>query len=55
LNPFRTFQILSNLTLTATFVSNSAALKGITFAYPPANGSLTNGTFNIAGGLPHRR
>jgi cyclophilin family peptidyl-prolyl cis-trans isomerase len=52
LNPFRTFQILSNLTLTATFVSNSAALKGITFAYPPANGSLTNGTFNIAGGLP---
>ena len=52
LNPSRTFQIVSNLTLTATFVPEDAALKGITITYPPANAGLTNGTFSVAGSLP---
>jgi hypothetical protein len=52
LNPSRTFQIVSNLTLTATFVPQAASLNGITITYPPANAGLTNGTFSVAGSLP---
>jgi cyclophilin family peptidyl-prolyl cis-trans isomerase len=52
LNPSKTFQITSNLTLTATFVPEDASLAGITFTYPPANAMLTNGTFSVAGKLP---
>jgi cyclophilin family peptidyl-prolyl cis-trans isomerase len=52
LNPSRTFQIVSNLTLTATFVPQDTSLQGITITYPPANAGLTNGTFNVAGSLP---
>ena len=52
LNPSKTFQIVSNLILTATFVPEAASLQGITFTYPPANAGLTNGTFSVAGTLP---
>jgi cyclophilin family peptidyl-prolyl cis-trans isomerase len=52
LNPSKTFHIVSNLTLTATFVPEDNSLKGIAFTYPPANAGLTNGTFNVAGSLP---
>jgi cyclophilin family peptidyl-prolyl cis-trans isomerase len=52
LNPAKTFRIVSNLTLTATFVPDDASLRGITFTYPPASAMLTNGTFNVAGKLP---
>jgi cyclophilin family peptidyl-prolyl cis-trans isomerase len=52
LNPSKTFTITSNLTLTATFLPNDISLQGITFTYPPANGRLTNGSFEVAGRLP---
>jgi len=52
LNPSKTFQIVSNLTLTATFIPQDATLKGISFTYPPANAMLTNGTFSVTGNLP---
>jgi cyclophilin family peptidyl-prolyl cis-trans isomerase len=52
LNPSKTVHVVSNLTLTATFVPEAAALAGMAFTYPPANAGLTNGTFNVAGTLP---
>jgi cyclophilin family peptidyl-prolyl cis-trans isomerase len=52
LNPARTFQIRSNLTVTATFVPQSAALAEMAFTYPAANANLTNATFNVTGRLP---
>jgi cyclophilin family peptidyl-prolyl cis-trans isomerase len=52
LNPSKTFHIVSNLTLTATFVPEDTSLQGISFTYPPANAMLTNGTFSVAGKLP---
>jgi cyclophilin family peptidyl-prolyl cis-trans isomerase len=52
LNPSKSFHIVSNLTLTATFVSEDTSLNGITFTYPPANAELTNEAFSVAGRLP---
>ena len=52
LSPSKTVHIVSNLTLTATFVPEDTSLAGITFTYPAANAMLTNGTFSIAGNLP---
>ena len=51
-DPSKTFNIVSNMTLTATFVPEDTSLKGMTITYPPANAGLTNGTFNVAGSLP---
>jgi cyclophilin family peptidyl-prolyl cis-trans isomerase len=53
LNPALTFQIVSNLTLTATFVPEDTSLTGLAITYPPANAMLTNGALlNVAGTLP---
>jgi len=52
LNPVITFQLLENLTLTATFVPEDTSLTGIAFTYPSANAMLTNGAFNVTGTLP---
>jgi hypothetical protein len=52
ISPSKTFHIVSNLTLTATFVSENNSLQGLAFTYPPANAMLTNGTFSVAGKLP---
>jgi hypothetical protein len=53
LNPSKTFQLVSNLTLTATFVPEDHSLQGITFTYPRANAMLTNGAYiPVAGRLP---
>jgi peptidyl-prolyl cis-trans isomerase A (cyclophilin A) len=52
LNPSKTFHIVSDLTLTATFVAENPSLQGMSFTYPPANAMLTNGTFSVAGKLP---
>jgi cyclophilin family peptidyl-prolyl cis-trans isomerase len=52
LNPSKKFTIVSNLTLTATFVPEDASLNGITFTYPPANAKLTNVTFSMVGRIP---
>ena len=47
LNPSNTINLKSNLNLTATFVSDDLSLKGIAFAYPPANAKLTKDAFNV--------
>jgi cyclophilin family peptidyl-prolyl cis-trans isomerase len=52
LNPINTFQIVSNLTLTATFIPEDTSLTGLKFTYPSANAMLTNGTFSVEGTLP---
>jgi cyclophilin family peptidyl-prolyl cis-trans isomerase len=52
LNPSKKVDIVSNLTLTATFVPEAASLRGITFTYPAGNAMLTNGTFSLEGKLP---
>jgi cyclophilin family peptidyl-prolyl cis-trans isomerase len=53
LNPTNTFYLSSNLTLTATFVSEDASLTGLAITYPRANAMLTNGNFtNVVGTLP---
>ena len=56
LNPVETFTMASNLTLTATFISNGIPANSIAFTYPPLrNGSnpgvanATNGAFPIQG------
>jgi len=46
LNPSKTIDLLSNLTLTVTFVPEDASLKGITFTYPLANAKVPSNTFN---------
>jgi cyclophilin family peptidyl-prolyl cis-trans isomerase len=52
LNPTNRFLLVSNLTLTATFVPQDTSLTGLAFTYPPANAMLTNATFVVAGKLP---
>ena len=49
LNSSKTIDIVSNLTLTATFVPKNNSLKGITFTAPPANAQLTNPVVTLAG------
>ena len=51
LNPSKTFTIVSNITLTAMFITNDTSLNGFSFTYPPANAKLTNLTFNMEGRL----
>jgi cyclophilin family peptidyl-prolyl cis-trans isomerase len=52
LNPTNTIHLVSNLTLTATFVPEDTSLTGLSFTYPPANAMLTNGAFSVEGTLP---
>jgi uncharacterized protein (DUF2141 family) len=52
LNPAKTVNLSSNLTLTATFAPENPAVQGLAFTYPPANARLTNDSFSVEGKLP---
>src|SRR5208283_3066791 len=52
LSPSKTVTLVSHLNLTAMFVPDDSALKGVTFTYPPANAKLTNTFFTVKGKLP---
>jgi cyclophilin family peptidyl-prolyl cis-trans isomerase/archaellum component FlaF (FlaF/FlaG flagellin family) len=53
LNPVETFTMVSNLTLTVTFITNGIPANSIAFTYPPLQGvaEATNGLFPIQGTL----